>query len=185
MFNIFIDKPELLFFSTVFVGMFIYGFFKNYVYCTRVTELSNRLIVLTPSIKGNFIDIHSSKKQSNSNNKYGTLSLIADEFSKGYDFIVVEEQVKEIKTPVHKHKRTNELIYMLSGKIKVSRLNKEDDYEIEDILSPGNWIFIESGTEHYIKIIEPAKYIIVAKPPLFSRIGKFYEFLFKKTNKQK
>jgi len=189
--NFFIENPELIIFTVVFVGMFIYGMSKNLVYTTRVSDLAKKLALLAPEYLDEFADVHVSTTYSKKDPDYGYLSLIADGFTKGYDFILIEQPKAGSQIPLHKHKRSNELFYVIDGKIKVFVCDKNtataacmEGCNNATELTAGDWLFVKAKKEHCIEVVEPAKYIIIAKPQLFSRIGKLYEVLFKKKTKE-
>jgi len=189
--NFFIENPESIIFTVVFLAMFIYGINKNIVYSTKVSELAKKLNLLAPDSLDEYADVHTNLDFASADPNYGILSLVADKYHKGYDFIIIDQPKAGSQVPLHRHKRSNELFYVLKGKIRIYICDKKatvadclEGCEKATELSVGDWLFVEAKREHCIEVIKPTKYIVIAKPQLFSRIGKLYEFLFKKENKQ-
>jgi len=177
--------PYMLIFTILFSFLFGYAILRNRVYTTKVNELSRKMSLLLPKNLIEFTDTKFSEDTIILDDKYGTLSLIADKYNKGYDFIIIDQPKVGAIIPVHKHNRTKELFYMLEGELTICL---DETYHPDCVehclglitLKPHDWYFIQAKKAHCIKIVKPAKYIIIAKPPLFSRIGKLYEKLFKK-----
>jgi mannose-6-phosphate isomerase-like protein (cupin superfamily) len=121
----------------------------------------------------------------------GDMRLIGREVSKGYDFIhfVLKKDAKFV--PPHTHKRVNEFFYLLSGKIILHTLKSKkpcsvfipEDCDSSKTLNSGDWFYVEHGKQHCIEILQNSEGILVAQPPLFSRIGNFYEKIFKRNHK--
>lgn len=187
MVNFLYQHPDSVAFFTIFTSMFVYGFSRNRIYTSRVNSLKDRLLLIMPKGLDAYADVQFNlNKVVSTKKECGNLELLNKNIKKGYDFIRVTQDIGS-HVPLHKHKRTNELFYVLEGKIDIYNCGRNTSAEecinscINKVtLSEGESLFIKSGNEHCVMIIEPAKYLIIAKPPLFSRIGKLYEFLFKK-----
>jgi mannose-6-phosphate isomerase-like protein (cupin superfamily) len=193
MVNFLFQHPDSVAFFTIFSSMFVYGLNRNRVYASKVTSLTEKMLLIPPEGVEGLVDIQfgvNTRKLKDT--ECGNLELLNSEVKKGYDFIRVTHG-SNTHVPLHKHKRTNELFYVLEGKMDIYNCGKHATIEeclktctSKKTLSKGESLFIKSGNDHCIVIDEPTKYLIIAKPPLFSRIGKMYELLFKKekTNKE-
>jgi mannose-6-phosphate isomerase-like protein (cupin superfamily) len=179
-------SSELILFSGLFSTFFLYALIRNRVYTEKVNALSKKMTLLLPlDLAAEFADVRFSDDVIIADDKYGTLSLIADKYDKGYDFIIVEQPEIGSVVPKHDHLRSKELFYVLEGEINIcldSTMKHDSDGKCKDSvnLKPHDWFFIKAKQEHSIQVMQPAKYIVIAKPPLFSRIGNFYEKHFKK-----
>lgn len=186
MVNFLLQHPDSMVFASVFTAMFGYALRKNRIYSTKVQYLTRRIQLIIANANLGSMDIMFTTDQEVAHGKTNTLTLIEDDHNKGYDFIHMRQDAGVVMPP-HKHRRTNELFYIISGKIEFSVCNKgtppEDCIALAvntSILEAGDHFFVKSGFEHSFIVIEPAEYLVIAKPPLFSRIGKIYELLFKK-----
>lgn len=179
--------PEYVIFTVVFSVMFIYGIRKNLVYSMKVSSLFSKLALIPSELTNGYADVHVSTITDQKKVNYGRMSIIADEHTKGYDLILIEQPEVGSVVPMHKHKKANELFYMLEGAIRVYACDKGikvkncfEGCKKATELKNDDWLFVKANRDHCVEVLEPAKYLIIAKPPLFSRIGKLYEFLFKK-----
>jgi len=115
---------------------------------------------------------------------------IADNFKKGYDFLHVKFKKDYGGVPEHHHRNSDELMYVLSGsliikteytdkKLFASLISDKCSSEVTHI-GPGGFHYIPKRCKHTLTITEDTEIIIVARPPIFTRIGRLYEKLFKK-----
>lgn len=112
---------------------------------------------------------------------------IAGKIKKGYDFLHLTYPAQYDRVPLHKHFKSNELIYLLSGKIEIDIytenktrfFKKQKVLTTKKVLNRGDWYFIRNDRLHSIKIIKDSEFIIVAKPPIFKKAGNFNDHLKK------
>jgi mannose-6-phosphate isomerase-like protein (cupin superfamily) len=101
--------------------------------------------------------------------------LLGENLRKGYDFFVCEfEGEADELIPWHRHRRSAEFFYILEGKLIIS---------IDDTINEvhaGEFLLVPATKMHSIHLSVPCKFITIAKPSLFSRMGKIYDKLRKK-----
>lgn len=189
MLEIFITNPAWIIFSLVFMVMFVYGMKRNLAYSTKVSDLAERLTLIAPEVFADYADIHCSLSPNDLAVDFGKFTVIAGEFTKGYDLILIEQPKAGSTIPIHKHKLANELVYVLEGSLNIFACENKDkshdctkDCKNVRLLKKGDWSFIKAKVDHCVEVVSPTKYLVIAKPPLFSRIGKLYEFFLKKKN---
>lgn len=178
---------SLSIFGSLFCLMFVYAIKRDLRYAVRVEGITEKLNLLIPTVFEKTIDIQFGSTSKESMGTPGVLTILAKEFKKGYDLVQVTQSEPGSQVPVHKHFRTNELFYVTEGKIQIFICDPNKEHkECEDscdhlhTMSAGDWCFVKKRQKHCVTVLEPAKYLIIAKPPLFSRIGKIYESFCKK-----
>lgn len=154
---------------------FVFGIVVLSIICGLVIKLYRHFMVFSQNIaqlKALF-NIESDNLPSNLDLKIITESsvavdsayttFIAPDENKGYDFIV-STLPKYYTTPLHFHIRSNEFVYILEGRISITTNG------VETILGPEQYQYITSKHSHILTAIETSKIIVIAKPPLSSRI---------------
>lgn len=122
----------------------------------------------------------------NLKNRYDKTSgvrFLGDKNGKGYDFIEFDVNADYISPP-HRHEKSTEFIYMVSGEIEVSQCaNALSDckhceldcifgggnFDVKPLL-PGDTIMIQPKRYHSISANEKSKYIVIAMPTIFKRL---------------
>jgi len=168
----------------------MYGMFKSRKYSLKIEDLSDRINLILPEDLKGTVDIHFDGDESTSVLPLGTtgsLSILGKEYDKGYDLLLVSHDKSDSVFPMHSHKRANTLFYILEGEVEfhscgLRYLREEcsDTCPYIKRLKKGDLVYVEKNKYHKIKAITPTKYIVIAKPSIFSRIGNKYESLFKK-----
>lgn len=113
-----------------------------------------------------------------------TLEAIAEDEKKGYDFLHLMYPVSTQGVAPHRHNKTKELIYIISGKILLNITEQDsgilprwlktvEGKSISVELGPRDWYFIKNPSIHSFSVIEDTEMLIVAKPPLFQKVGIF------------
>lgn len=119
-------------------------------------------------------DIHLEEPTVKLENKELETKAIGTSVKKGYDFFhcVFNGETQET-IPWHRHKRSKEFFYIINGSLHVT-INGE-----VHLLTEGEHLLVEPNTPHLVAFGDPCNFIVITKPPLFSRIGKFYDKLLK------
>jgi len=100
---------------------------------------------------------------------------IAGDITKGYDFFLCNTKEKQtVDITKHKHNKTNEFFYMLKGKMLLYH-EKDDPVTIKE----KEWVYLPKGEFHGFKVYPDTEYILIAQPPLFTRIGKSWKKLLR------
>jgi len=176
-----IENIDTLIFVLFLIITFIIIYYKNKHYTFSISEIERKMKI-TLLEKGKDLlsaDVYFTEVGENSHpvNPGLLITSIGSFLPKGYDFLLNKFIGDEIhRIPTHKHKRSSELFYVLKGKIKLYIYNGNSNNVIKEReLGPNEWAFISPGNEHYLDIFGPSEFIIIAKPPLFSRMAKVYD----------
>lgn len=98
---------------------------------------------------------------------FGThLTIVADRTTTGGQYDLVEGYFPpDTQTPLHRHTRYSEQLYVLEGEYTVwAGKNKA-------VLTPGESFLISPGTPHVIATLsKPARGLVVAAPSAFARL---------------
>lgn len=113
-------------------------------------------------------DIHRSK--------HIVATPIGKSCGKGYDFWHITQTKSDGLDMKHVHKKSNELFFVLKGRLKITLYDKHGKDKIIDVPN-GGCLYVKRKIYHSVAALEDSVYFIIAKPPLLTRIGKFYERL--------
>ncbi len=128
-----------------------------------------------------FKSISDIKKKSNTKE---SIIFVGKEIPKGYDFIDSTFEVGYYFGP-HKHEYSSEFIYIIDGEMEITLCRNTPDFcdgcengcslyeknkteELVEIktLKSGDFIYVDSGKYHTIKVLKKLRCISVALPPM-------------------
>jgi len=182
--------PSIMF-SGAILWAFLYFVKKIKAQDTAIEKYSEVLNVYMESdnVKYTTIDMAFSKEVV-PNEMPIELKAIASDLSKGYDFLHVKFKKDYGGVPEHYHRNSDELMYVLKGSLQVktdyrhrnifARLISNKCESEVSYIAKGKWHYIPRQCKHTLTITEDTELIVVARPPLFTRIGRLYEKFFKK-----
>jgi quercetin dioxygenase-like cupin family protein len=90
-------------------------------------------------------------------------TFVGRELKKGYDLIHVEV-LAGFNAPFHKHRYSEEFVYVLKGKLKITLDGCEKGENIT--IGRGEYILLKNNIEHCLSSLENSEFIIIALPPL-------------------
>jgi len=186
MINSIAEHAHYLIFGSLFTLMYFVAIRKNMKYSLELSFLSNRVNLLVPQTEKESVDIKFDININEIVEDTGTLVMIGDKFRKGYDFMLATQPNVGYLIDAHKHFASNEMFYVIEGSLQITSpcecRSLDKNTEKVSILNAGDYFYVKRRVRHKIKVLKPVKFIVIAKPPLFTRVGRFYDKLFKKKN---
>jgi quercetin dioxygenase-like cupin family protein len=106
----------------------------------------------------------------------GNVKLIGEEYNKGYNFIV-SDLPAGYTTPIHRHSKSDEFFYIISGKVDVGKCKSgicvyDNACEERKVMSAGDYFFVKHKHYHCVTALKDSHVIVVAMPPLFKRAAQ-------------
>jgi len=176
---------------TLFYILLFYGFLimahriSEFRYNTRIAILENKILRSDISKEDKFVSKLFGTRRFDTNKEFLAdesvyIRLIEHNAKKGYDFFHIVCNKPGSKVFKHSHISSNELIYCLSGDVLLKIEGRGKKSFTEKKLYSGDSALIRKGKTHSIKFIKESELIVIAKPPLFTRLGALYEKIFNK-----
>lgn len=165
--------PDFMLFICIMLIVFIKAWYTNRKYNVQIEEAVSTLNwKLHSNGLGKYVadvlvvDPHTKQAL----NPALGVELIGDRIKKGYDFLVCESSGAPGEgVPWHKHGVTSEFFYVLSGELQI--VLKDEIVKKK----AGDWFYISARKDHSLMFTKSCKFIVVCKPPLFTRMDSFYE----------
>jgi hypothetical protein len=171
-----IDNHDLILMTTV-CGLIIA--LNNYVRLNikkKLLDINKSLVVFNEvfmSVNGE--DVLGDFKFEKGETRVDPVVILEQDFDKGYDLFYANRKKGESE-PKHMHGRAKELFILLNGKMKINQYDENKRYVTSIILDDkiSTWL-VRNKIYHTIEYLEDCEFLVIAHPPIFTRIGRIYD----------